>query len=341
MRQILIGLLVSGLGIPSLLADAQTSRVFDVLKPVGGLPAHIAGRFQDPIGFAQTESGEYLVLDRRAHTVYAVDPARRNVREVIQIGFEQGRELGAGVLSVGEDDIFAVADAPNGLERIQYFSLTGMLIGGFYLEQLRGPRLSFGPVVLNGIGSMAFTGRTFLLNRPGQGALFSEYGLNGHVTRQIGSLRPTGQEDDGAVHQALNVGLPLVDPTGGYYFVFQTGRPMFQKYTADGRLVFERHIEGPELDQSIVNLPTTWRAREDEPGVQPLVEPLVRAAAVDPKGRLWVSLMAPVTYVYDPLGEKIRTVVFDAPGLDSPSSLFFTPDGRLLVTPGCYEFSVD
>jgi hypothetical protein len=333
-----IGLLAATLvAVPA----AQTSRTLDVLRPVGGLPAHIAGRFQEPIGFAQTESGQYLVLDRRAHTVFAVDRAKRGVREVIQIGFEEGRVLGAGVLSVGADDIFAVADAPNGVERIQYFSLAGSLIGGFFLEPVRGPRLSFGPVVINGIGSMAFTGRTFLLNRPGSGALVSEYDLNGGIIRHMGALRPTAQEHDRAVHQALNAGLPLVDPTGGYYFVFQTGRPMFQKYTADGRLVFERHIEGSELDKAIVNLPTTWRARKDEPGVQPLVEPLVRAAAVDPKGRLWVSLMAPVTYVYDPNGEKIRTVVFDAPGLDSPSSLVFTPDGRLLVTPGCYEFRVE
>jgi hypothetical protein len=144
-----IGLLAATLvAVPA----AQTSRTLDVLRPVGGLPAHIAGRFQEPIGFAQTESGQYLVLDRRAHTVFAVDRAKRGVREVIQIGFEEGRVLGAGVLSVGADDIFAVADAPNGVERIQYFSLAGSLIGGFFLEPVRGPRLSFGPVVINGIG---------------------------------------------------------------------------------------------------------------------------------------------------------------------------------------------
>jgi hypothetical protein len=27
-----------------------------------------------------------------------------------------------------------------------------------------------------------------------------------------------------------------------------------------------------------------------------------------------------------------------AAGTIRPTSLFFTPDGRLLVTPGCYEF---
>ena len=74
---------------------------------------------------------------------------------------------------------------------------------------------------------------------------------------------------------------------------------------------------------------------------RPFVEPLVRTAAVDGRGRLWVSLVEPVTYVYGTDGEKLRTVEFRAAGVIAPSSLFFTPGGRLLVTPGCYEFRAD
>ncbi len=65
----------------------------------------------------------------------------------------------------------------------------------------------------------------------------------------------------------------------------------------------------------------------------------VRAAAVDPAGRLWVSLTVPYTYVYDRRGEKIHTVQFQAADLLSPASLFFASGHRILVTPGCYEFS--
>jgi hypothetical protein len=311
----------------------------ETLTATGGLPAHIVGRFRDPIGFAVTTSGEYLVLDRRAHTVYAVDRNRREARTVIQIGFEPGRVLGPAVLSLGPEDIFAVADGPQGAERVQYFALDGVLIGGFYLGRIRQPGVVAGPFAVNGIDSMQFTGRSFLVSRPGLGSLFSEYDLRGGVIRQLGTLRPTGQEDDPAVHQALNSGLPLVDPTGGFYFVFHSGRPMFRKYDATGALLFERHIEGRELDAAIGALPTTWRERDDD--TQPLVVPLVRAAAVDPKGRLWVSLVEPVTYVYSPAGEKIRTIEFRAAGIIAPKSLFFAPSGRLLVTPGCYEFQVD
>jgi len=322
-------------------AGPTAGRLTETLAATGGLPAHIVGQFQEPIGFAVTPSGEYVVLDRRAHTVYAVDRGRREARRVIQVGFEAGRLLGPAVLSLGSDDIFAVADGPQGAERVQYFALDGTLLGGFYLDQMRNRGLTIGPFTVNGIDSMQFTGRSFLISRPGDGALFSEYDLRGGIERRIGTLRQTGHEDDVEVHQALNSGLPLVDPTGGFYFVFHSGRPMFRKYASDGTLQYERHIEGPELDPAISELPTVWKERPAGEGRRALVEPLVRTAAVDHAGRLWVSLVEPVTYVYGPDGEKLRTIEFRAAGIIAPTSLFFTPNGRLLVTPGCYEFKID
>ncbi|HUF47302.1 MAG TPA: hypothetical protein VMM93_05755 [Vicinamibacterales bacterium] len=331
--------LVAGLLVTAMVAAGPApAPTVEILTATGGLPAHIAGRFQEPIGFGMTPAGEYVVLDRRAHTVYAVDRARRDLRQVIRIGFEEGKLLGPAVLALGPDDIVAVADGPHGAERIQYFGLDGTFLGGFHLGRVRTPGMAVGPFRVNGIDSMAFTGRSFLVSRPALGALFTEYELSGTIRRHVGTLRATGQESDPEVHQALNGGLPLVDPTGGFYFVFHSGRPMFRKYTADGQLAFERHIEGPELDRFINALPTEWpspRARSER---RPVVEPLIRAAAVDPAGRLWISLGEPYTYVYDPAGEKVRTIQFRAAGLVAPTSLFFAADGRLLVTPGCYEF---
>jgi sugar lactone lactonase YvrE len=48
--------------------------------------------------------------------------------------------------------------------------------------------------------------------------------------------------------------------------------------------------------------------------------------------------MDPVTYVYDPTGEKVHSVQFRGADVLTPNSLFFAKDGRILVTPGCYEF---
>jgi len=64
----------------------------------------------------------------------------------------------------------------------------------------------------------------------------------------------------------------------------------------------------------------------------------VRTAAVDHRGRLWISFVVPYTYVYDVDGDKIRAVQFHGAGIVAPNSLFFGKQGRLLVTPGLYEF---
>lgn len=323
----------------ALVAQALAPGHVEVLKPSGGLPASIQSKFELPVSCAQTRAGEYLVLDRRAHTIYAINAARTTVRQVVQIGGEKGRLLQPAAFSLGSDDIVAVADAPAGYERIQLFSASGASLGAFVLDRKIAARLWLGPIILNGIGSMAFTGRKFYVSRPESDALIAELDVDGTGIRQFGALRRTGHEADRDLHLAFNIGLPLVDPTGGFYFVFQTGRPMFRKYDAKGVLMFERHIEGVELDAELQTQPTSWPRRATEGGTFPLVLPVVRTAAVDPAGRLWVSLMAPVTYVYDRRGDKIRTMQFDTGAPTSPSSFFFTSDQRLLITPGCYEFS--
>ena len=101
----------------------------------------------------------------------------------------------------------------------------------------------------------------------------------------FGQLRPTGFESDRELHLAHNAGLPLADPTGGFYFVFLTGRPIFRKYAADGTLLFERHIEGTEIDALLDAQPTRWPRRRVEDREVPFVAPVIRAAAVSPRRR--------------------------------------------------------
>jgi len=308
----------------------------DILASVAALPPHLIDQLTEPIGFVQASTGEYLVLDRRQHTVYGIDASRERMRRVVQIGRETGEVLRPAAIAIGPDDHFAVADAPAGRERVQIFDLAGTVTGGFYLARPSGNRLVIRDLVLNGIGAMAFTGTTFLISQPESEALFSEFTPRAAVLRNVGVPRATGFESDRDLHWSLNVGIPVIDPTGGFFFVFQTGLPMFRKYDANGALVFERHIEGVELDGAIGALPTTWPARP--PGTHPVVTSLVRAAAVDAAGRLWISLTLPYTYVYDARGEKVRTVQFRGAGIMSPTSLFFTRSGRLLTGPGGYLF---
>jgi hypothetical protein len=323
-----------GLSVPSV-AALNT----DVLRSSGAIPAHIAGRFLEAAAFQQAASGEYFVFDRRAHTVYGVDEQQTSSWEIVNIGNEPGKIIDPTAFSVEPDGSFVVADAPNGRERVQIFSSAGSRIGGFTLPGRAKPRVTMGNMVLNGIGTLQYTGRSILMSQPETGALFTEYTLSGGGNRSFGNLRHTGHEDDPDVHLALNSGIPLIDPTGGFFFVFQTGEPVFQKYDAAGRLVFERHVEGREIDDLISTLPTTWPQRKVDDGVLPIVTPTIRAAAVDRAGRLWLSFAVPYTYVYDGDGDKIRTLQFRAAGIMSPSSLFFAAKGRLLITPGLYEFN--
>jgi len=323
----------------ALAAGADGRARVEVLRSVSGLPAHVAGAFLNPIGFQQADNGDYYVFDRRGHAVYAIT-GDQPARKIIEVGQEPGRVLDPSAFDLDPTDgTFVIADAPRRQERIQTFTASGGRLNGFTLPGREVPRLTLDNLVLNGIGSLQFTGKSILINQPERDALVTELTLDGTPTRTFGTLRPTGHEAERDLHLAFNVGLPLVDPTGGYFFVFQAGVPLFRKYDARGQLVFERHIEGPEVDEYIQRMPTTWPQRRLSDGdLIPVVPPAVRTAGVDRQGNLWVSLMVPFTYVYDASGEKIRIVQFNGAGILTPNSLFFTRNGRVLVTPGCYIF---
>ena len=305
-------------------------------RSIGGLPAHVAGAFDEMAACHLTRSGEYLVFDRRAHAVSTVARGADAPTKIVQIGSEVGRIIRPSAFDSAPNGTFVVADSPGNQHRIQIFSDTGSDQGGFTLGGRHTPQITLGDLVLSGIGSLQYTGESILISQPDIGALVTEYQLNGVPRRTFGQLRPTGQEKDPAIHAALNAGLALPIPKGGYYFVFVSGVPMFRKYDNAGALVFERHIEGLEIDQQLKSLPTTWPRRAG--GEFAIVPAAIRTAAVDPAGNLWVSLPGPYTYVYDSAGDKRRTLQFRAAGIVAPTSFFFTRSGRVLITPGCYAF---
>ena len=327
------GLLLIAFGV----APAGAQRA-DVLRSVGSLPPHIVGLFEAAASFQQAPNGVYYVFDRRAHSIYTIDPARTGARKAVDIGQEAGRIIQPAGFDVAADGSFVVADVPRAQARVQTFSATGDRLGGFFLPGEPAARITIGNQMLNGISSIQHTGSTLLISHPESGALFTEYSLGGYAMRSVGQLRQTGYEQERDLHIAMNAGLPLVDPTGGYFYVFLAGRPMFRKYDANGSLVFERYIQGRELDGFLEAQPTRWPRRKVEDREVPFVAPVVRTAAVDPQGQLWIVLVVGYTYVYDAQGDKARTVQFSGAGMINPTSLSFTRSGRLLVTPGCYEF---
>src|SRR5713226_8996820 len=147
----------------------------DVLRSSAAVPAHVAGRFREPTGFQQSSSGQYFVFDRRAHTVYGLDAQRASSWEIIQIGAEPGRIIEPTAFAVEPNGSFVVADAPNNRERIQIFSSAGARLGGFLLSGRLKARVVLGASVMNGIGSLQYTGTSILLSQPETDLLIAEY----------------------------------------------------------------------------------------------------------------------------------------------------------------------
>jgi hypothetical protein len=331
---------VRGCVVLALVIAASGATLLDVQerRAIGALAAHIAAGFDEIAACQLTPAGEFIVFDRRAHAVFTIPHGADAPKKIVEIGAEPGRIISPIAFDSAADGSFVIADTPRDQQRVQFFLPNGTAIGGFTMPARGAPQITIGGMYLSGLASLEYTGQTVLISQPENGALVIEYLMTGTPLRSFGDLRPTGQEKDPAVHAALNVGIILLNPKGGYYFVFLSGVPTFRKYDATGKLVFERSIQGVEMDPYVGKLPTSWpRTR----GNIPLVPAIVRTAAVDPDGNLWIALVTPYTYVYDDKGDKARIVQFRSTGIVSPTHLFFTRDRKVIVTPGCYTFNSD
>jgi len=335
-RSGIVFLATSCLLLATLSAQTSPGRV-ETLKSVNSLAPDVVGLFREPLACKQTANGDYYVFDRRGHTVYKVDPSGQQATKLVQIGAEAGRLIEPSAFDVASNGTFAVADGPNGRERISIFNATGGWTTGFFLPGRGVSRVVLGSLTLSGVGTLSYNGRSLLMSHPETGWLMTEYTPTGLAIRSIGQLRKTGHESERDLHLALNSGIPIAASDGGFFFVFMAGVPAFRKYDDKGVLIYERIIQGREIDPLVAAIPDRWPRRAG--GELPLVAPTVRTAAVDRSGRLWVSFVIPFSYVYDAAGEKTRTVQFRAAGIVAPSSLWFNDQGGVLVTPGCYEFA--
>ena len=149
-----------------LAVQATIPRRSDVVQSIDAIAASLAGRFRDPAGFQQAASGQYYVFDRAAHAVYGIDRDQTKVWEIVRIGPEVGRIIDPSAFSLEPNGSFAVADAPNGRERVHMFTPMGYSLGGFMLPSRSTPRVVLGGVALNGIGSLQYTGTSVLLSEP-------------------------------------------------------------------------------------------------------------------------------------------------------------------------------
>ena len=310
------------------------------LTAARALPPDIAGRFRELANLQQASDGFYYAFDRRSHAVFRIDAGWKTSAPIVTIGQAKGELLQPSAFDAAGEQ-FVVSDAPFGLDRLQVFFKDGTAMGAFQPQVRSLPRVTIGNLVMNGAGSLEFTGTSILLSEPDTGWLVTEYALDGKAVRHFGRLRATGHEKNADVHIGLNTGIPVAARDGGVWFVFQAGVPLLRKYDAKGELQFERHIEGTELDPIIRALPTVWpRRRITENRELPLIMPNVQAAAAAPDGSIWIALSIGYVYVFDAEGDKRGVYELHGSGRIRPTSLAFSRDGRLIVTPGGYEFDV-
>jgi hypothetical protein len=332
-------LLLAGTGPADGVARLRAALAVERLSSASAIPAFLSGEFEDASGYARRPDGSSLVFDRRRHRVYAIDAARTTVRSLVEVGYERGRVLRPTAFDVAASGDFIVADAPGRQPRVSVFDAAGRVLNTFTVAATESPRITVENLVLNGIAAARYTGVTVLLNQPERGVLVAEYSVTGALQRQFGTLRRTGFEHEPDVHLAFNAALPLPAPDGGVYAVFLAGPPAFRKYSSGGTLEYERVVQGREIDALVLAMPTQWPRRSVDDVSYPLVRPTVRTAAVDCAGRLWIAMTTSHVYVFDSDGEKLRTLQLFGAGVITPASLWFAPDGRLLVTPGLYDFA--
>ena len=124
------------------IAIPNASEHVEILNATGGLSPHVVGQFRQPSVFQQTSNGLYLIFDRRGHRIYRVERDRETVTALVEIGSELGRIVGARSFDLDENtNRFAVADAPNGRERIQIFDIDGSPVRNFTLPGRARPRI--------------------------------------------------------------------------------------------------------------------------------------------------------------------------------------------------------
>lgn len=275
-----------------------------------------------------SHNGLYYVSDRTRNSIVVVNERFEIQRLIGGIGSAPGRLFRPGYIDVSRDGQIYVQDGGN--ERIQCFALDGTYLGGFATNSYMGMAAG-----LNG---------EVYLGQPENGALVSVYSRDGKRLRSFGKLKTyselMGQKfqdlDEQYVRAANRVRL-FVDRDGSTLVSFMLV-PLLQKYSAEGKLVFESRLEGPEID-----------ALRQTPGLLTIsmdgfAETILALEAIAlPSGEINVVLTDGSIYVADQSGRRQRVIKPQAGNKFTLEMTGITPTGALLIVGmnprNCYRVS--
>jgi hypothetical protein len=275
-----------------------------------------------------SHNGLYYVSDRTRNSIVVVNERFEIQRQIGGIGSAPGRLFRPGYIDVSRDGLIYVQDGGN--ERIQCFALDGTYLGGFP----PGPYM----------GMAAGLNGEVYLGQPEKGALVSVYSRDGKQLRSFGKLKAYSelmdrefQDRDELYVRAANSVRLFVDRDGSTLVSFMLV-PLIQKYSAEGKLVFESRLEGPEIDalRRTAGLLTM--------SIDGFAETIFALEAIAlPSGGINVVLTDGSIFVADQSGRRQRVIQPQAGNKFTPEMTGTTPAGALLIVGmnprNCYSVS--
>lgn len=269
---------------------------------------------------------KYFLTDVEGNRLLVINNSMEVERDFGRIGSGPGRLLHPGYLDVGGDGTVFVEDGGN--ERIVKFDQSGNYIGEFRVDAFQGMAVD--------------TQNRLYLGQPEEGSLITVYSSTGIKLRSFGTLKKyseiygeTFRDKDVSHMTALNRVRLATDKDGSLYVSFMI-TPLIRKYGADGRLVFERRLEGPEIDRLMEAIQKRRYIATKSDGVD------VRIIALDPvidpaNGNIMVPLVDGSIYVADRDGNKLSIL---RPAWTNRGDGTFRPfvaglgaNGEFMVTP--------
>jgi hypothetical protein len=305
-------------------ADSETTGSKDEHSTYGRIFQNLA---LDPYD-VDSHNGLYYVTDRTRNCIVVINERFEIQRTISGIGSAPGRLFRPGYIDVSKDGLIYVQDGGN--ERIQSFAADGSYLGGFGTKPYMGMAAG-----LNG---------EIYLGQPENGALVSVYSRDGKHLRSIGKLKTyselMGQEFqdlDEQYNQAANRVRLFVDHEGSVLVSFMLA-PLLQKYSPDGKLIFESRLQGPEIE-ALRKTPGLLTMSMD--GFAATV--LTLEAVALPTGEINVVLTDGSIYVVDKNGQGQRVFHSQAGQAFTPEMTGISPTGALLVIGlnprNCYSVS--
>jgi DNA-binding beta-propeller fold protein YncE/peroxiredoxin len=270
--------------------------------------------------------GKYVLTDVKRNRVLIVKDNMEVEREFGTIGSGPGQLLHPGYIDVARDGTIYVNDGGN--ERIVKFTSAGNYLGEFPVTSYEG--LAVG------------TENEIFLGQPQEDSLVTVYSSSGKKLRSFGQLKKFSEiygaafaDNDALYKTALNQVRLSTDKDGNLYVSFML-IPLIQKYSPQGKLLFEHKLEAPEIDQLMEKIQKRKYITGNRDGAEGRIialDPVIEPAT----GNILVPLVDGSIYVADRDGNKLALL---HPQWPEQATRTFYPyvaglgaKGELLVTP--------